>query len=202
MAYRIIPLAGLNDDELMKLAALHRSVMETLLSDLGPAMVQKYYQAARVDPSVIGFCMVSASGEMLGWAMGSPHPEEINAKLRSPLGWFVAQMLRLAVTRPGVLWQLASTVLSSSDSDAMPKETIELTYIGVARDQRGKGIGAELLQAFIEACRAAKYHSVELSVEVENEPAVALYKKAGFTIIRTFSEGYFQRHRMELRLAP
>lgn len=202
MDHSIIPLADLNDDELMQLAMLHRSVMETLLSDLGLAMVQKYYQVARVDPAVIGLCMVSSSGDMLGWAMGSPHPEEINSKLRSPLGWFVVQILRLAVTRLRVLWQLVSTVISPPVLQAMPKDTIELTYIGVSQDQRGKGVGAELLLAFLEACRASKYHSVELSVEVENEPAVTLYKKAGFIIVRTFSEGYFQRHRMELRLVP
>lgn len=202
MAYRIIPLAGLSDSELINLAVLHRSVMETLLSDLGLAMVQKYYQVARTDPSAIGFCMMSSADEMLGWAMGSPHPEEINAKLRSPLGRFVIQMIRLAFTRPRVLWQLASTVFSFSDLQVMPKETLELTYIGVAQDQRGKGVGSALLQAFIEACRAAKYRSIELSVEVENESAVALYKRAGFRIIRTFSEGYYQRHRMELRLTP
>ena len=82
----------------------------------------------------------------------------------------------------------------------MKSNAIELTYIGVAPDQRGKGLGRDLLNAFIEASRVAGYRSVILSVEKENESAIALYEKAGFKVIRTFSEGRYKRHRMELTL--
>jgi ribosomal protein S18 acetylase RimI-like enzyme len=83
----------------------------------------------------------------------------------------------------------------------MEPGAIELTYIGVASDQRGKGWGKELLNAFIEASRLDGYRLVIISVEMENTSAVALYKKAGFKIIKTFWEGRYQRHRMELVLA-
>jgi ribosomal protein S18 acetylase RimI-like enzyme len=42
---------------------------------------------------------------------------------------------------------------------------------------------------------------VVLSVERENAPAIALYEKAGFKLVKTFSEGRYRRHRMELKLA-
>ena len=78
---------------------------------------------------------------------------------------------------------------------------MELTYIGVAPNQRSKGLGGELLNAFIQASRLKGCHSVVLSVETENALAIALYEKAGFKITKTFSEGRYQRHRMELILA-
>jgi ribosomal protein S18 acetylase RimI-like enzyme len=46
----------------------------------------------------------------------------------------------------------------------------------------------------------AAHRTVLLSVEKENVPAIALYEKAGFKVIKTFTEGRYQRHRMELTL--
>ena len=133
-------------------------------------------------------------------AMGSPHPDRINARLRSPLTWFILQMSRVMVTRPVVLWQLISSVFSTRREE-LKSGAMELTYIGVASDQRGMGVGQKLLNAFIESSRVRGYHFVVLSVETENSPAVKLYERAGFKVVKTFSEGRYQRHRMELTLA-
>src|SRR5574341_155043 len=194
MDYALVQLSQLDEDGIKHLAALHHSVMHTLLSDLGLPMVLRYYRVAHYEASVIAFCAVSSSGEMLGWAIGSPHPDRINSRLRTPLAWFSFQMLRSAFTRPLVLWQLISSVLGSSGQPDMKSGTVELTYIGVASDQRGKGLGWALVNAFIEAGRSKGYHSIVLSVETDNHPAIALYEKAGFKIIETFSEGRYQRH--------
>ena len=201
MDYVLVRLSQLDADGIKRLAALHQSVMRTLLSDLGMSTVLRYYQVAPNDPSVIGICAISPSGEMLGWALGSPHPDKLNSRLRTPLAWFLSQMLRLAFTRPLVLRQLISSVLRSFTHQDMEPGAIELTYIGVASDQRGKGWGKELLNAFMEASRLNGYRLVIVSVEIENTSAVALYEKAGFKIIETFWEGRYQRHRMELVLA-
>jgi ribosomal-protein-alanine N-acetyltransferase len=82
----------------------------------------------------------------------------------------------------------------------MEKDALELTYIGVASSHQGKGLGRALLDKFVEESRAREYHSVVLSVEEENKAAIPLYEKSGFKITKTFSEGRYQRHRMELTL--
>jgi ribosomal protein S18 acetylase RimI-like enzyme len=201
MDIRLIELSCLTDTDLKSLAVLHHSVMHTLLSDLGLPMILRYYQIAQADPQVIGLCAISPAGDVLGWAMGSPHPDRINAGLRSPFAWFVLQMVRVALIRPRVLWQLISSVSSAPSGSELKMNDIELTYIGVSSVQRGKGLGKKLLNAFIEASRSHGYHSVMLSVETENSLAISLYEKEGFKVIRTFSEGRYQRHRMELTLA-
>jgi ribosomal protein S18 acetylase RimI-like enzyme len=201
MEYRLLEFSQLTDDDMKGLAVLHHSVMHSLLSDLGLPVVLRYYQIAQADPNVIGLCAVSPAGDMLGWAMGSAHPDKINTELRSPLVWFLRQMLRVAFMRPFVLWQLLSTVLFGSSQPELRLGAIELTYIGVSSAQRGKGLGKKLLNAFIEASRANGYHSVVLSVEKDNSSALSLYEKEGFKVVKTFSEGRYQRHRMELALA-
>lgn len=210
MNYSLTPLSQLDTPALADLAALHQSVMHTLLSELGLPVVLRYYQVCQNDPSVIGLsaCSPLPLGEglgeapysgvrVLGWVVGSPRPDELNARLRRPFPWFAGQMLRLAFTRPAVLAQLAASVLSAhSQMDAEPG-AIELTYIGVAASARGQGLGQALLAAFIEASCAAGYRSVVLSVETDNIEALALYTKAGFNITRSFHEGRFERQRLE-----
>jgi len=201
MAYELLGLSQLDEDDIKRLAMLHHSVMHSLLSNLGLPMVLRYYQVARADPAVIGLCAVSTAGEMLAWALGSPHPDLINSRLRTPLTWFLFQMLRLTLTRPFILWQLMSSVFNLSNRLYKESGAIELTYIGVASNQRGKGLGEDLLNSFMEASRSTGYRSVVLSVETDNKPAIALYEKMGFKILQTFSEGRYKRHRMELALA-
>ncbi len=200
MEYRLIKISQLKEDQIKRLALLHHSAMHTLLSDLGLPFVWRYYQIAQVDPKVICFCAISSSGDVVGWVMGSPHPDRINAQLRSPWIWFAFQMLRITLTRPLALWQLISSVIFSSHHADVKDGSIELTYIGVAKHQKRRGLGKTLLSAFIEESRARQYRSVLLSVERENLAAISLYEKAGFQVIATFSESRYRRHRMELTL--
>ena len=66
----------------------------------------------------------------------------------------------------------------------MEAGAIELTYIGVAASQREKGLGKQLLAAFIEASHANGYHSVVLSVEEANAPAIAFTKRQASRLSR------------------
>ena len=201
MDYRLVAISQLKDDDIKRLAVLHHSVMHTLLSDLGLPLIWRYYQIAQKDSKTVGFCAISETGEILGWAIGSPHPDRITSQLRSPVAWFILQMLRVTLTHPVILWQLISSVRSNSTQEDLKDDAIELTYIGVAMNQRGKGIGETLLNTFCEASRSYGYRLVVLSVEKENSSAISLYEKAGFKISKTFREGRYQRHRMELTLA-
>jgi len=199
MDYRFTQLSGLDKDGISRLAKLHIAVMPTLLADLGLSMVLRYYQIAQVDRDVIGLCALSSSEEILGWAMGSPHPDALNSRLRKPLPWFTTQMLKLTFTHPGVLWQLISSVLSPSTE--VPDGCLELTYIGVDSSTRKRGLGRALLNVFVQTARERGYKSVVLSVEEENTDAIALYTRGGFMTTKTFAEGRFRRHRMELALS-
>jgi ribosomal protein S18 acetylase RimI-like enzyme len=196
----LISLSKLDKTALIRLAALHCAVMHTLLADLGPSLVLRYYEIAQTDPLVLGLSAISTDGKVLGWAIGSPKPAELNARLRQPFAWFANQMIRLATTRPIVFLELLSSVFSASDANQLQSMQIELTYIGVDPGVQGNGMGKAILTGFIDAARKAGYASIVLSVEIDNLPATALYIKSGFHITKTFSEGRFKRHRMEYLL--
>ena len=200
MDYILKSLSDLDDRSLEGVALLHQSVMHNLLADLGLPILLRYYQIARIESSVISFCAVSSSTEILGWAIGSPDPYALNARIQKPFVGFLKQMMALAVKRPLILLQLFSSVLSSSQEN-LPANTVELTYIGVAKNVEGQGIGRALLNVFIEASKSSGYHSVELTTETDNLHALALYEKSGFAIKRTFQEGRFKRYRMERKLS-
>lgn len=53
--------------------------------------------------------------------------------------------------------------------------------IGILLGHSGKGIGRALTEACIACAREAGYAQLELEAVAENEAALALYRKAGFT---------------------
>jgi len=200
MDYTVKPFSNLDSRSLERLAYLHQSVMHLLLNDLGFPMVLRYYQIAREDPAVIGFYAVSSTEEILGWVIGSPNPYALNTRMRTPLSWFLGQMIRLAATRPLVFLQVLFSVFSPSGRK-LPPCAIELTYMGVAPEAQGRGVGRELVEVFAGASRSAGYCSVELTTETSNLQALALYEKSGFIVKRAFREGRFKRYRMERKLS-
>lgn len=56
----------------------------------------------------------------------------------------------------------------------------ELQAIGVDPDWRGRGIGTALLNTCIETATAWQSERLLLEVRVSNQPALALYRRAGF----------------------
>ncbi|HLT59648.1 MAG TPA: GNAT family N-acetyltransferase [Microlunatus sp.] len=59
-------------------------------------------------------------------------------------------------------------------------EIADLHRIVVAADRRRAGTGRRLLEAGLAAARAAGVRSVLAEVRWDNEPAIALYQRAGF----------------------
>ena len=65
--------------------------------------------------------------------------------------------------------------------------------ISVDRQYWNLGIGTALMNACIECARKAGYVQIELSVVAENEPAIAMYKKAGFVEFGRNPRGFKSR---------
>jgi RimJ/RimL family protein N-acetyltransferase len=65
-----------------------------------------------------------------------------------------------------------------------PMRTKHSVYvaIGVAENERGKGIGGRLFEALEEWANQRSIHRLELTVITNNTAGIALYKKTGFEI--------------------
>ncbi|HSQ93879.1 MAG TPA: GNAT family N-acetyltransferase [Methanoregula sp.] len=62
--------------------------------------------------------------------------------------------------------------------------------MGVRKDQRRNGIGSILLAGLLDLLRGMDVQSVRLTVSPENGPALALYRKCGFSQAG-YHEAYF-----------
>lgn len=70
-------------------------------------------------------------------------------------------------------------------------DEVELQSIAVARNARGRGFGAALLEALLEWAGHGGYRRLHLEVRAGNVPALALYRRFGFAQAGT-RRGYYQ----------
>ena len=66
-----------------------------------------------------------------------------------------------------------------TDAGAEP-DTIELSYLGVVPSARGRGLGRQLVQLALRVAAGDGARAMTLSVDAHNEPALRLYREAGF----------------------
>ncbi len=200
MKYTLYPIHQIDPALIVPMAKLHESALKILLSDMGFPFVLRYFQLAVEDPSVIGFYAMSEENTLIGYVVGAPRPDELNSKLTKPRLWFLGQCLRLLFTRPRILWQAIVSSLTLSQQVASETEAIEVVYMSVDPQARGKGLGRALMQAFHDASREAGYKRVFGSQEVENDSSISLLTSMGYKVKYNFREGHYDRQRIELIL--
>ncbi len=64
-------------------------------------------------------------------------------------------------------------------------DTSDLMTLAVAPGHQGRGLGARLLQTLRVQAHGAGAHRMLLEVRADNAAALALYRRAGFTDLRT-----------------
>jgi ribosomal protein S18 acetylase RimI-like enzyme len=113
--------------------------------------------------------------------------------------WFLREIGLLLLQKPRVILSLFLSLLPNHNNN-IPLGQIELTYIGTHPEFQRQGIGNLLIHEFITEAKMLGFSQVSLSVETDNPSAISLYKKMGFLISATFTEGSYHRHRMVLDL--
>lgn len=96
--------------------------------------------------------------------------------------------------------------LAASLLRAGPWAECELDYLVVAEAAQRRGIGRQLLTAFLSWARVSGAHAVHLELRASNHSAVALYTQAGFRRCG-LRRGYYSRPEedailMQLVLSP
>ncbi|GAB7127677.1 GNAT family N-acetyltransferase [Silvimonas sp. JCM 19000] len=71
------------------------------------------------------------------------------------------------------------------------KYTVEHS-VYIRNDQRGKGLGKQLLQAIVAAARAHDMHCVVGGIDVANATSIALHEKLGFEHAGTIKHAAFK----------
>ena len=63
--------------------------------------------------------------------------------------------------------------------------------MGIVPAYRGRGLGARLINATLEAAFGAGFVRIELDVQADNERAIALYERVGFVREGTIRDAVF-----------
>jgi ribosomal protein S18 acetylase RimI-like enzyme len=187
-------------------ASLHaRLIAEGFLSSLGPRFLSLLYR--RVVRSAHSFLLVADDGEATaGFVAGADSVGRLyrDFMVRDGPAAVLAAPLRLLAGLPRVLETLRHG--ASGDSGRVddgagggePRraaggrgatagpETSELLSIAVDPAWQGRGVGAELVTAFLHEVARRGGGRARVVVGAANEPAVALYHRAGFSAVRSF----------------
>ncbi len=200
MNYTIHNLTQLNPALLPRLAEIHMGD-RGLLSKLGFPFVLRYFEIAYKDPRVIGvYAQDDDSEELIGYGIASPKPESLTSQLTNDKSWFIKQIIKLFFTRPHVFIQLVISSITIKGQMNNENDAVECVYFSVDPNYRGQKIGRALQKALMDRSRTAGYKKIFASIETWNKASLAATLANGFTIVKTFREGMYHRHRLESKL--
>jgi ribosomal protein S18 acetylase RimI-like enzyme len=174
---------------------------------LGKKFLARYYQTVLDAPQ--GICLVALDDKAVpaGFVAGFVDVGAFYHLLRQrkfSLGLSVASHL---VTHPWLivrLMQTLSRVRTAANPVANTKETAELSSIGVRRDAEGRGLGKELVLAFVAEAHQMRASSVLLTTDAKNNESVnRFYTRLGFLLTHEFvAPGKRPMNEYKLKLDP
>jgi len=170
-------------------ATLHaRLISDGFLSSLGPRFLGRLY--GRIVRSDRSFLLIAESrGTAVGFIAGSVATGRLYRSflLRDGVAAFLSAPLRLATALPRVLETLrhgrdGGAGGSGNDSDGGG----ELLAVAVDPEWRGRYVGRQLVEEFLRELEDRGVRSAHVVVGADNEAAIAMYRRSGFTPARTF----------------
>ncbi len=199
MPYTLHSLKNISPELLPRIAQiqLHDA---GLLSKLGYAFVLRYFENAIQDEKAFGFyAQDDETKEIMGFSLASPEPSALTSALTKDKIWFIKNILKVLFTKPLTFFQMIiSSITIQSQMDE--PNTIECVYFTVDPKYRGNKLGRTLQKALMDEGRKRGYKKIFASVETKNIASLKATQANGFTIIKTFREGAYHRHRLESNL--
>ncbi len=168
-------------------ARLHAGqIDEGFLASLGPRFLGHLYRRIARSPS--SFLLIAeCSGTTAGFLAGAT---DVGALYRQFL--IRDGLVACATSAPQLLgaWRRAlETLRHGSGAGKETRDVAELLAIAVEPEFRGCGVGDALVDAFKRVTRRRGADVAQVVVGRDNRRAVALYERAGFTLLE-----YFEMH--------
>lgn len=200
MNYTLRTLKEINPSLLPRIAEIQLGDAG-LLSKLGYSFVLRYFEIAIKDIRAFGFyAQNNETGEIVGLSLASPEPSSLTSQLTHDRKWFIKQILKVLFSRPLIFVQLiisSVTIKSQMENEA---DAIECVYFTVDPKFRGRHLGRALQKALMDEGRKRGYKKIFASIETWNKASLASTLSNGFTIVKTYREGIYHRHRLESTL--
>jgi len=180
--------------DLEEIAAIHtNSFPNFFLTKLGKKFLVNYYSLFESDGSVS--VVVEDEGEIVGFSVGYNDGDAFFKMLKSNFLKFLPAIL-CALRRVDVVAELLKKIAKSlfksriNEIPDKPENYNELASIAVSLKYKGKGVGAKLLQAYIEKVQSQeKCGGVIITTDkYGNDQVVDFYKRNGFRLVAEFQQ--------------
>ena len=171
---------------------------DTFLTSLGPALLTTIYSALPQSTAGFGFVALSdgpvpatsvQSASVVGFVSATTSTGRLFLELGTRhLPAFVPALLRRFAQQPRLLLHCVQTVLypllhTSANTSAA---AAELLSIMVEPTWRSQGVGTQLVEQLVAACRARQIPALDVTVAVANQAAQRFYVRHGFVEHGTF----------------
>jgi ribosomal protein S18 acetylase RimI-like enzyme len=188
MTYKITPL---EKKHLNSVVDVHlKAFPGFFLSFLGPRFLKEFYQSFIEDAAGIGFVTLEASsGNVVGVVVGPFIPSGYFKRLLKRKWWaFCLASFTAVLKKPSAIKRLFRAVFYRGQSPAHAEGLALLSSIAVSPDVQAKGIGAALVDAFIQEVRHRGGKGVFLTTDAENNDKVnRFYQKLGFSLESSYA---------------
>ena len=158
------------------------------LPDLGKKFLYKYYSYILDYNSKVLLIAISES-KTVGFAAGFVNPANFYEELRRNKLSLAISILPAILRKPKRIRRLLvnfKLTKSFSEEHQLKKNIAELSSICVKPGEK-RGIGTELVNAFIQRAKELGAISVRLTTDTyKNEAVNAFYQRQGFILMRTF----------------
>lgn len=159
------------------------------LTQLGTKFLNVYYASCiKNKASTIAVGIYSEDNNLLGFSIGSTQSKGYYKRiLKSNFFKFCMTGVYLVFTKPMAIIRLMKNM------DKVKKESddglyCELLSIGISADQKGKGYGKILLEAFEKEALKRDLRKITLTTDYDNNDGViAFYKKSGYEVFYEFT---------------
>lgn len=158
------------------------------LPDLGTKFLKKYYSCVLNYKYRILLAAIYEN-TIVGFAAGFVNPANFYKELRRNKLSLAISILPAIIRKPKRIKRLLvnfKRTKSFAEYSQLKKDITELSSIGVKSGEK-RGIGTELIIAFIQRAEELGAISVRLTTDTyRNEAVNAFYQKQGFNLLRTF----------------
>jgi len=200
MNYTLHPLKTIDPSLLPKIAEIQLGDAG-LLSKLGYPFVLRYFEIAIKDKRAFGFyAQDNKTGEIMGLSLASPEPSSLTSQLTHDRKWLIIKILKVLFSRPLIFLQMIISSITIKSQMENETDAVECVYFTVDPKFRGHHLGRTLQKALMDEGRKLGYKKIFASIETWNKASLAATLSNGFTIVKTYREGIYHRHRLESRL--
>jgi len=94
--------------------------------------------------------------------------------------WMITALQIFKVYQLADIGKFLKRMLPYKNEEIIGSNELYIAHLAVVQNYRRRGIGQQLLEFAQQKAEKLNYHKISLLTEIENTPAISLYKKFGF----------------------